>query len=232
MEGPAPHGGERDGSSAPHKWPSPPSSPSLPFLPFFFFPLLFYFFSPCPRGAERGRRAAPVLRMALSATPPSAHSSSRITAGCQRNYGFGARVLQPARAASLRRPWLPAPPVWGAGAAGGLHPITQSCVTGWSRADEGTACRSPASLLHNPGSEQCRRNRGCCAMSEPSHLLLFVSQFPVLPMGEAPLLDAACTCREAESPAPGQRMLILAVPRPTITAAQPLRGIPVQFPDP
>lgn len=39
-----------------------------------------------------GRRAAPVLRMALSVTLPSAHSSSQITTGCQRNYGFGAQV--------------------------------------------------------------------------------------------------------------------------------------------
>lgn len=39
-----------------------------------------------------GRQPAPVLRMALSRTLPSAHSSSQITTGCQRNYGFGARA--------------------------------------------------------------------------------------------------------------------------------------------
>lgn len=126
-----------------------PSSPS-PFSAFPTPPLLFRFFSPCPRGAERGRRAAPVLRMALSAAPPSAHSSSQITAGCQRNYGFGARVVQPARAAAPCRPRPPAPPAWSCGAAGRApshHPVLR---WGRGRSDKGTARGSPRIAAAQP----------------------------------------------------------------------------------
>lgn len=149
MEGRELHGGVRDGSSAPRRWPA------ISFLSLSLFclpppPLLFRFFSPCPRGAERGRRAAPVLRMALSAAPPSAHSSSQITAGCQRNYGFGARVVQPARAAAPRRPRPPAPPAWSCGAAGRApshHPVLR---WGRGRSDKGTARGSPRIAAAQP----------------------------------------------------------------------------------
>ena len=101
-----------------------------------------------------------MLRMALSVTLPSAHSSSQITTGCQRNYVFGAQVSA----------------VWqgSSSALGSSVPAKASACTGraegsgrGARSHRRARARSPVPV----GS------RGCCQTPRPareaqSHLRL------------------------------------------------------------